>query len=197
MLDPHRHLDNRALAERKTAWEQEQRTVTYGQQSAHLKEERTANAYLGRTHFSRCQATLRRLDRAVAAFFRRVKIGETPGDPRFKGQDRFDPVELPSYGDGCTFEGSRVYFQHMGLVTVKLHRPVEGPLKTLSCKREADGWHMVVACELPDAEVTPSALPTTGMDLGLKVFLVTADGMFIEPPRFYRKAQAGLRCAQR
>jgi putative transposase len=197
MLETHRRLYNRAIAERKTAWEEEQRTVTYGQQSAHLKEERTTHADLGRTNFSSCQATLRRLDRAFQAFFRRVQAGEKPGYPRFKGPNRYDTVEFPSYGDGCKWDGSRVYFQHIGLVKVKLHRPVEGTIKTISFKREADGWHVIFSCELPDAEVTPSPLPATGIDLGLKVFLVTADGVFVENPRHYRKAQAGLRRAQR
>lgn len=197
MLNTHRHLYNRALAERKTAWEERQESVSYGQQSARLKDERTTNLYLGRTNFSSCQATLRRLDRAFQAFFHRVQAGETPGYPRFKGQNRFDTVEFPSYGDGCKMEGVLVYFQHIGRVKIKLHRPVEGTIKTISFKREADGWHVVFSCELPDTEVPPSSLPATGIDLGLKVFLVTADGREIAPPRYYRKAQAALRRSQR
>jgi putative transposase len=197
MLDTHRHLYNRALAERKTAWEERRESVSYGQQSAHLKDARTANAYLARTNFSSCQATLRRLDRTFQAFFRRLKNGETPGYPRFKGQGRFDTVEFPSYGDGCKLDGALVYLQHVGHVKIKLHRPIEGTIKTISCKREADGWHVVFSCELPDTEVVPSLLPATGIDLGLKVFLVTADGHEIGPPCYYRKAQRALRRAQR
>jgi putative transposase len=197
MLDTHRHLYNRALAERKAAWEEKQESVSYGQQSAHLKDERITNPYLARTNFSRCQATLRRLERSFQAFFRRLKAGEKPGYPRFKGQNRFDTVEFPSCGDGCKLDGALVYFQHIGHVKIKLHRPVEGTIKTISVKREADGWHVVFSCELPDAEVAPSQLPATGIDLGLKAFLVTADGQQIAPPRYYRKAQAALRRSQR
>jgi putative transposase len=200
MLNTHRHLYIRALAERKTAWEERQESVSYGQQSAHLKDERSTNLYLARTNFSSCQATLRRLDRAFGAFFRRVQAGETPGYPRFKGGARFDTVEFPAYGDGCKLDGRLVYFQHLGRIKVKVHRPVEGTIKTISFKREADGWHVVFSCELPDAEATPATpplLPATGIDLGLKAFLVTADGCEIVPPRYYRQAQAALRRAQR
>jgi putative transposase len=197
MLETHRHLYNRALAERKTAWDERQESVSYGQPSTHLKDERTTNPYLARTNFSSCQATLRRLDRAFQAFFRRLKGGEAPGYPRFKGANRFDTVEFPAYGDGCKLEGALAYFQHVGHVKIKLHRPVEGNIKTISFKREADGWHVVFSCELPDAEIAPSPLPATGIDLGLKVFLVTADGREIAPPRYYRKAQAALRRSQR
>ena len=46
MLDTHRHLYNRALAERRDAWEQERRSVHYSDQSAQLKVERLSNPYL-------------------------------------------------------------------------------------------------------------------------------------------------------
>jgi putative transposase len=169
----------------------------YGQQSAHVKDERTTHAYLARTTFSRCQATVHHLDRAFQAFFRRLKSGETPGYPRFKGHTRFDTVEFPSSGDGCKREGARVSFQHIGRVKIKRHRPVEGTLKTISCKREADSWHVVFSCELLDAEVQPSPLPATGIDLGLKAFPVAAGGREIAPPRSYRQAQQALRRAPR
>jgi putative transposase len=78
MLTTHRHMYNQALAERKNAWEERQESVSYGQQSAHLKDERTTKLYLARTNFSSCQATLRRLDRAFQAFFRRLTACEAP-----------------------------------------------------------------------------------------------------------------------
>ncbi len=39
MLTMHRYLYNHALAERKQAWDIEQRSVSYGDQSAQLKAE--------------------------------------------------------------------------------------------------------------------------------------------------------------
>ena len=197
MLETHRRLYNNALAERKTAWENEKRYVSYGDQSARLKIARQIDPFLAQTNFSSCQATLRHLDRAFQAFFRRLKAGEKPGYPRFKGANRFDTVEFPSHGDGCKFHGSRVYFQHIGQIKVKLHRPIEGAIKTLSFKREADGWHLIVSCDLGETPVSPSANPAVGVDLGLKAFLATSDGETVEPPRTYRKAQRALRKAQR
>jgi putative transposase len=197
MLETHRRLYNDALAERKQAWEQERRSVSYGEQSGQLKVARTTNPFLAATNFSSCQATLRRLDKAFQGFFRRVKAGETPGHPRFKGRNRFDTVEFPSYGDGCRFDGRCVYFQHIGHVKVKVHRPIEGQIKTLSFKREADGWYVVFSCNLGDLAVPPSSDPAIGIDLGLKVFLVTSESESVAPPQHYRHAQAALRRAQR
>ncbi len=198
MVETHRHLYNRALAERKNTYEQEHRSVTYQEQSAHLKEDRLTNPYLQATNFSSCQATLKRLKRAFQNFFRRVQAGEKePGYPRFKGKNRFDTVVFPSYGDGCKLKDGRLYIQHVGLLKVKWHRECEGKIKTVSLKRDADGWHVVFSCELPDVATPPSALPAIGIDMGLKSFLMTTEGEEVKPPKFYRKAQKALRRAQR
>ena len=90
-----------------------------------------------------------------------------------------------------------VCFQHIGRVKLKLHRPIEGQIKTISFKREADGWYVVFSCDLGDVNVTPADGPAVGIDLGLKAFLVTSEGESIAPPQHYRKAQAALRRAQR
>jgi putative transposase len=197
LLDTHRHLYNRALAERKTAYETDKHTVTYLEQSAHLKTERRENPYLALANFSSCQRTLKRLDRAFAAFFRRIKSGETPGYPRFRGYGRFDSVEF-THGDGAklTSEG-RAYFQSVGNVKVKLHRPVEGKVKTVTFCRQAGRWYVVFVCDVADTEAQRSEKPAVGIDLGLKSFLVTSDGEEVKSPKFYRKAQKKLRRVQR
>jgi putative transposase len=198
MVETHRHLYNRALAERKNAYEQEKRSVTYEQQSAHLKEERLTNPYLATTNFSSCQATLKRLQRGFENFFRRVQAGEKePGYPRFKGKYRFDTVIFPSYGDGCKLRGDRLYVQHIGVLKVKWHRELQGKIKTVSLKREADGWYVIFSCQIPDSIPLPSDKTGVGIDLGLKSFLMTNEGEEIKPPKYYRKAQKALRRAQR
>ena len=134
LLDTHRHLYNHALAERKEAWEQEQRGVSYGDQSATLKAQRMVDPYLALTNFSSCQATLRRLDAAFQAFFRRVKAGDKPGYPRFRGRGRYDMVVFPSYGDGC-----------------KLREPVQTP----GDLRLQDGYRLVLNCKDRAGQTVP------------------------------------------
>ena len=83
--------------------------------------------------FSSQQATLRRLNRAFAGFYRRVRAGDTPGSPRFKPAHRFDSAEWPKDGDGCRWrpDTRRVYLQGIGHVKVTVHRRVEGRVKTI------------------------------------------------------------------
>ena len=48
-----------------------------------------------RVHSQVLQDVLRRLDRAFAGFFRRVKAGGAPGYPRFKDGLRYDSFTYP------------------------------------------------------------------------------------------------------
>ena len=201
LLDTHRHLYNEALSQRKHFYESEKRTITYKEQSAQLTQDRKANPYLAGANFSSCQRTLKRLDRAMQAFFRRVKAGENaqraPGYPRFRGYGRFDSVEF-TIGDGAKFtKKGKAYFMGVGDVKIKMHRPILGEIKTARFKKEADGWYVVFSCVLPDFDGEPSENPTVGIDLGLKSFLVDSDGNEVKPPKLYRKAQKKLKRLQR
>jgi putative transposase len=65
----------------------------------------------------------------------------------------------------------------------KLHRPIEGQIKTIAFKREADGYSVVFSCDLGVATIPPSSNPAIGSDLGLKAFLVTSEGESVAPPQ--------------
>ena len=92
-VECHRELYNAALQERRDAWRLARKGITYGQQSAQLKEIRVLRPDVNLWSFSSQQATLRRLNRAFIGFFRRIRAGETSGYPRFKSIDRFVSVE--------------------------------------------------------------------------------------------------------
>ncbi|MFI7451347.1 helix-turn-helix domain-containing protein [Nonomuraea sp. NPDC049714] len=79
-LEEHRELYNAALEHRRTAYRKAGVTVRYGHQSAELKHIRADDPDgQARWSFSSQQATLRRLDKAFTAFFKRVRAGRTPG----------------------------------------------------------------------------------------------------------------------
>ncbi|MEU5715744.1 transposase [Streptomyces sp. NPDC020403] len=204
MLRDHCSLYNGALQERRDAWRHVSKTgITYGMQSAQLKGIRGFDPERqGRWSFSSQQATLRRLDRAFAAFFRRIKAGDTPGYPRFRGVDRFDTVDFPKDGDGCRWNSSphdpvtRVRFQGVGHVKVNQHRPVLGRVKTVSVKREGRKWFVVLTAEQERPEPLPATGSVAGIDLGIANFLADSNGAFVANPRHGRRAAAKLEAAQ-
>jgi putative transposase len=80
---------------------------------------------------------------------------------------------------------------------VRWSRPLEGTPKTVTIRREADGWYACISCaDVPVAPLPPTGRDT-GIDVGLKVFLITADGQAIANPRHYRRAEKQLARAQR
>jgi putative transposase len=197
-LETHRRLYNACLEQRKTAYETEKKSVKYADQSSWFKSERINNPYFARLNFSSAQATMRRLDKSFKAFFRRVKAGEKPGYPRFKGQDRFNSFTYPSVGDGARIIGSKLRLQHVGLVRINLHRAIEGEIKTVSIKREGDKWYIVAACQWPDIAVSAAIdKPITGIDVGLESFLTAANGEQEPPLQPLKKALRMLRVESR
>ncbi|WP_037608677.1 RNA-guided endonuclease InsQ/TnpB family protein [Streptacidiphilus rugosus] len=205
MLRDHCSLYNGALQERRDAYQHASKTsVKYGMQSAQLKEIRAFDPERqGRWSFSSQQATLRRLDKAFAAFFRRVKSGETPGYPRFRGVNWFDTVDFPKDGDGCRWDSTphdpvtRVRFQGIGHVKVNRHRAVVGKVKTVSVKREGRKWFVVLTAEQSRPEPLPATRAVVGIDMGIANFLADSGGEFVPNPRHARKAAAKLQAAQR
>ena len=204
MLRDHCSLYNGALQERRNAWRHPSKTtVRYGMQSAQLKEIRAFDPERhGRWSFSSQQATLRRLDKAFAAFFRRVTSGEAPGYPRFRGVNWFDTVDFPRDGDGCRWDSTphdpvtRVRFQGVGHVRVNQHRPVVGKVKTVSVKREGRKWFVVLSAEQDQPEPLPATGSVVGIDLGVANFLADSNGDFVSSPRHGRRAAAKLQAAQ-
>ncbi|QYX80416.1 RNA-guided endonuclease InsQ/TnpB family protein [Streptomyces akebiae] len=204
MLRDHCSLYNAALQERRDAWRHPSKTtVTYGMQSAQLKEIRAFDPERqGRWSFSSQQATLRRLDKAFTAFFRRVKSGDTPGYPRFRGVNWFGTVDFPKDGDGCRWNSTphdavtRVRFQGVGHVKVNRHRAVAGRVRTVSVKREGRKWFVVLSVEQDQPEPLPATGSMAGIDLGIANFLADSNGAFVPNPRHGRRAAEKLEAAQ-
>ncbi|MFV5998836.1 RNA-guided endonuclease InsQ/TnpB family protein [Streptomyces sp. NPDC056231] len=204
MLRDHCSLYNGALQERRDAYRHSSRTtVRYGQQSAQLKDIRAFDLERqGRWSFSSQQATLRRLDKAFAAFFRRVKAEQAPGYPRFRSGKRFDTVDFPKDGDGCRWDSTphdpvtRVRLQGVGHVKVHRHRPVVGKVKTVSVKREGRRWFVILTAEQTAPEPLPRTGSMVGIDMGITNFLADSGGEFVPNPRHGAKAAARLEAAQ-
>jgi len=202
LLEEHREVYNAALSQRKTAFEMHGEKAPALSQWDYFREWRKQPRILANA--SSVQHTLRRLDKAYVAFFRRIKDGETPGHPRFKGQNRFDSVEY-TYGDGVKLEYEanwdrfNLYVQNVGNLKVKFHRfmPDHSEVKHVVIRRRASGWYVYLMLECPDPVVEPNGLSAVGGDVGLLRLLTLSDGTEIDNPRWLRENLAELRRVQR
>jgi putative transposase len=171
-------------------------SITRCQQEAELKAIRATFPEYAAIHSHVRQDVLARLDRTYQAFFRRLAAGEQPGFPRFQGRDRYHSFTYKEYGNGARLDNGSLVLSKIGRVAVRWSRPVQGSIKTVTVSREADGWYVCFSCAEVPTESLPLTGRETGIDVGLKVFLITADGQPVENPHHYRTAERELKKAQ-
>jgi putative transposase len=192
-----RHLYNGGLAERIDVYQYEGRTIGYNEQQNQLPVLKATAQPLADLYSQVAQECLRRLDKAYQAFFRRIKAGEKPGFPRFKGIGRYRSFCYPSWNGSVKLLDGIIRLSKIGDIAIRLHRPLQGTPKTCTISRKADGWYASIACE-----VEPEPLPKTGMDVGIDVGIeqfatFSDDHAPIANPRHLEKAQASVRKAQK
>ena len=191
VLDRCRELYNAALAERREAYRMAGKSIGYYEQKRDLvpmKEDiRTEYQEIG-SHV--LQDVIMRVDKAYKAFFRRVKNGEKPGFPRFKGKNWYDSFTFPDKA-GWKLQDGVFTLSKIGTIRMVQHREMEGTMKTCSIKREGTEWYAVCVCEVEAATLSLSS-EDVGIDLGITHFAAMSDGSFIENPRQYRKSEKKL-----
>lgn len=213
VLDRCRELYNAALQERRDAWQvvknspnyydaemrkekAREHSVSYYDQSAQvvsLKEIRTEYKDIPAVVI---RDPLQRVEKAFKAFYKRVKEGKTPGYPRFQGKERYDSFAFVQSTGFSITQDNRLCLSKIGTIKVKIHRPVEGKIKTCTIKREGEHWYVVFSCEIEQEVQYHPSEEAVGVDLGLLHFATLSTGETIENPRHYRKAEAKLKKLQ-
>jgi putative transposase len=200
MLGAFCDLYNAGLQQRIEAYRRRGITLRYVDQANELKAVRAADERLGNFSFSAEQQVLRRLDKAFAAFFRRLKDRNgKAGFPRFQAKRRFDSAEF-RIGDGLTLRKSR----RIGLtgipgeIKVKWHRPLpEGAKVGAAVLSQSNGkWFVCFQIEV-ETPAVERPMSTVGIDLGLSSLMALSTGETILAPQWTKNAAKGLRRRQR
>ncbi|MDQ6949826.1 MAG: helix-turn-helix domain-containing protein, partial [Actinomycetota bacterium] len=180
LLDAQREVYNAALEERRGAWTWERRRVTKFEQYGQVKELREARPEVTDFGVTVTRGTLSRLDEAFQGFFRRVRAGQTPGYPRFKGRGRWTSVSWPdASGWKVDEDARRLYLQGVGHIRLRLHQPLRGEARTITVRRSGRHWDVTVFCANVAARPLPATGHQVGIDLGVSVLLATSDGDLI------------------
>src|SRR5215475_2796805 len=90
MLGAFCELYNAGLQQRIEAYQRQRKSLRYLDQANELKAVRLADDRLAGYSYSTEQQILRRLDKAFAGFFRRLKTKAKAGFPRFRAKSWFD-----------------------------------------------------------------------------------------------------------
>lgn len=187
-------LYNAALQERRDAYQIERKSISYADQNRQLTEIKSTNPEYKDINSHALQDVLMRLDKAMKAFFRRVKTGEKAGFPRFKPKSRFRSFSVPN--TRYSIKGNKLFLSRLGDIKMRQDCPIEGVMKTAAIKNENGKWFVCIAVEFEPVPL-PVSDKEIGIDIGLKNFAALSNGEYIENPRYYAKLLKKLRTAQR
>lgn len=142
------------------------------------------------------QEVVERVDKAFSDFFRRTKSGKKPGYPRFKGIGRYNSIVLKQWG--WKLKDSCLIVKNIGTFKLKLHRPIEGDIKTINIQKTKTGKIFVCfSCSNVPENILSKTNKVVGMDVGCESFLTDSDGNKVENPRWFKKVQNKLVLLQR
>ncbi|CAI9085715.1 transposase [Candidatus Methylacidiphilum fumarolicum] len=202
----HCFLWNLALEERRRAWKEEKRSIGFAEQCRWLTELRSCSALLSSINAQSAQVTLKRLDLAFQAFFRRIRQGEKPGFPRFKHPGRFSGFGFKQHeGDWRLIARERsahLKLRLSGIGEIPIRGKARTPGEPRTCEIFLSGgrWHASVTMRCRPAR--EHGCGAEAFDLGTERFLTSAR---LEPgksepvvfevanPRHLRKALKKLR----
>lgn len=192
-LDASRFVYNCGLEHRIRVYEANGKSVGLYEQFQELTEARKEIPELRNTLRTIQADALERLDEAFKAFFRRIKAGEKPGFPRFKGCHRYRTFGLKLEPKRqCPLKGDKLVVPGVGYCRVRLSRPVQGRCRQLRITRRADGWYALLICDTVRPEPLPKTGQAVGIDVGLTSFAALSTGEKIENPRHLGRFDVAL-----
>ena len=210
-------LYNHFLKDRKALYKKSKTKITCYDQIKEIPALKKEKPELRQVYSQTLQDVARRLDKSFQNFFRRVKENKNgkpqkPGYPRFKGYRRYDSFVYPQSGfelknnklnHPSDSEGSRrdsfLRLSKIGFLKIKLHREIEGNIKTLTVRRtRTNKWYACFSIEIQkELPKKKEIKKMVGIDLGLTNFLTTDQGKKIDNPRYLTKSEEKLSQIQR
>ncbi len=202
------NLYNYALEERKRAWKEEKKSITYSHQQNALPKLKEKDPSLKLVHSQVLQDCLRRVDNAFRKFFR--KEAKYPKKKKLYKYSSFAFPQVWMKQKGRLVEviklekkNSRFAYLHLpklGKLKIRLNREIDWTkARTVTVKREPSGkWYVCVTVEAELDEVLREAHEkAVGIDLGVKNLVTTSEGEFIEHPKFLHLLEKRLKREQK
>lgn len=194
-----RYVWNHYLACRNAAYKLDGHTMNYYECAKDMTSLKKELSWLKEVDATALQSSIRDLDTAYQNFFRRVKNGEKPGFPKFKSKkSRRQSYKSKCVGTNIKIVGGFVQLPKLGLVKCRISKEVKGRILSATISQNPSGKYFVSLC-CTDVEIDP--LPSTGavvgLDMGLKSFAITSDGVEYQNHKFLTKSLRKLARLQR
>lgn len=142
----------------------------------------TGGEFLKQIDSTALQNSIINMDRAYKNFFRKIKLGEKKGFPKFKSKHD----SRQSYQSSTSFiKDNHLYLPKIGLIKAKFHRGnIVGDVKTVTVSFEANQYFASINYEDNQKELLGfNNGKTIGIDVGVKVFAYTSNNEIINPAK--------------
>ena len=194
-----RYVYNYFLAQKQEQYKETGKAPTRFQQDKALTTMKQELPWLKEADSTSLQAAIQDLDAAFQNFFRRVKCGEKPGYPRFKSRkDRRQSYKSKCVGTNIKVLEKAVQLPKLGLVKCRVSKEVMGRILSATVSQSPSGKYFVaLCCTDVDIETLPSTGAVVGLDMGLKSFATTSNGVEYPNHKFLTKSIRKLARLQR
>ena len=195
LLDKHfgcvRYIYNHFLNERKEQYQADKKTDNYYGQCITLtklkKEEDTI--WLKEVNSQTLQFALRCLDTAYVNFFRGNAMF-----PRFKSKRKKNTFTVPQH---TKVINGRIYApKFKGGIKVNIHREIKGVVGKFTISKTSTDKYFVSVLTKQEYKPLDKTGKSVGIDLGLKDFAITSDGIKFKNNRYTKKYERSLKIAQ-
>lgn len=132
-----------------------------------------------------------RLDKAYQAFFSGLMRF-----PKFKRNGRYNSFTYPQES-GFKIVDGKLRLSMIGLVRIRLHRDLRGPVKTCTIVRDIDQWYACITAEYKDKVTPTNKKPSIGVDVGVSAIVALSDGTIVSAPKTLKNFGLTIKAAQK
>ena len=200
--DACRFVYNWALETKKAAYETNGTTLSWYDLNNRLKKLKQEQPWIRTAYSQSLQQSIKRLDLAFKAFYRRVKKGEAEsGYPKYRSRRHHrQSFDVPQHFK-IDFKERRAYLPKIGWVRTVFHRTFTGTAKTCTIVSTNTGKHFI-SIVIDDGKVHPKKKRVTernsvGIDVGLKTYATLSTGLKFKNPRYLQSSLRRLQCLHR
>ena len=193
VLELQRLLYNACLQERIEAWRKARLSISKLDQNKSLTQIRSFDAAYAAMPACLSRWSIAKVDDAMGGFFKRVRKGQTPGFPRFRGMGRWTTFGFAEW-KGIRLKGDRLLLKPFATgIRVHLHRALpSNDIRSCTFTRKGRHWFVCLVVDVAGAE----AHEAPGSAVGIEHLLTTSEGEHVENVRPRSRRERQLRIAQ-
>lgn len=190
-----RNLYNASLEQRVSVYKRNKKTLSFYDQRREIPELKETFVEYEEMDTQLLRDVLQRMHRSFDGFFRRLKIGDKAGFPRFKGKDRYKSFTL--HQSSWKLDGKYLTIRNLGRFKIRLSRPIEGQIKTVTIKKLIDKFYVIFSCDNVPEKKLKFTSKKIGLDMGIISFCADSKEKKTDNPLYLKQSEKLLRRRQR